>query len=282
MKQKCNTYTTTGGCGCEQESCDCGCKPGGQVEPAEIQCGCGCAPGLVAALQLLCEPRLAPLVDFSQFAFFTKNFVLGTSLDCPDAGAAVFDNLTGPLDGEFVSINPNSCDRLEVSGQIYYPSPVCDADGCCSAGPGFTARSIDICSICAVSFAASTTPYPVPPFPQPPAVPVENDPAAPDEPAAAPAADLSARAYRQARAQLWQRLHPGRAPFGPTLKPTPCDGSNAGCDGLDCRRSLSLTAGPLLVSNAAVLGSVGDVLVLGNDVDYRFYFVCKSCLGFID
>lgn len=305
MKQNCNSYTTTnsGGCACGcrepaqencgcrppvQECCDCGCRPKddcgccpGQVQPADVDCGCDCAPGMLAALQLLCEPRLAPLVDFSQFAFVTKNFVLGTSLSCPTADAAEYDNLTGPLDGELVGLNTGTCDRLEVTGPIYYPIPVCrPAISCCAAGPGFDARSIDLCSICAVAFSASDTPYPLPIRPQP-----QPEPAAPEADDPAPAAiNPVAAAYRQARAQLWQRLRPGRPPMpGPFIKPTPCDnGAGSDCSGLECRRTVSLTAGALLVSNAAVLGSVGDVLVLGNEEDYRFYFVCKSCIGFVD
>ena len=67
-------------------------------------------------LQLLCDPRIAPLVDYSQFAFFTRNFVLGTSLDCPATSTAGYDNLTGPLTGSFERIRSCSCENLEVSG----------------------------------------------------------------------------------------------------------------------------------------------------------------------
>ena len=291
MKQNCNSYTTTNGqncgCGCKQETAcrppvqdECGCRPG-QVQPADVDCGCDCAPGMLAALQLLCEPRLAPLVDFSQFAFVTGNFVLGTSLDCPAVDAAEYDNLTGPLDGELVGLNVGSCDRLAVTGPVFYPIPICNATtGRCAAGPGFEARSIDLCSVCAVAFSASNTPYPTPIQPRPQPEPVDEEG---DDPATV-AINPVAAAYRQARAQLWQRLRPGRPPMpGPFLKPTPCDSGTTGdCNGLECRRTVSLTAGPLLVANASVLGSVGDVLVLGNEEDYRFYFVCKDCIGFID
>ena len=103
--------------------------PPPRAEEADVDCGCNCAAGMLGALELLCDPRLAPLVDYNQFAFFTPNFVLGTSLNCPDAATTAYDNLTGPLAGEFVSIKPCTCDDLEVSGQIYYPIPVCAADG---------------------------------------------------------------------------------------------------------------------------------------------------------
>ena len=94
-----------------------------------MDCGCNCAAGLLGALELLCDPRLAPPVAHNPFAFFPPNFVLGTSLNCPDAATTAYDNLTGPLAGEFVSIKPCTCDDLEVSGQLYYPIPVCAADG---------------------------------------------------------------------------------------------------------------------------------------------------------
>ena len=63
----------------------------------------------------------------------------------------------------------------------------------------------------------------------------------------------------------------------PPMKPTPCD-----CDETVAgRKTVSLTAGPLLVGNAAVLGSVGNVLVLANDTSRRIYFVCKDQIGFL-
>ena len=48
------------------------------------------------------------------------------------------------------------------------------------------------------------------------------------------------------------------------------------------KRDMALTAaaGPLLIANAAVLGSVGDVLVLANDADRRIYYVCQSSVSF--
>ena len=101
-------------------------RPVAPATEADISCGCGCscAPGLVAALQLLCRPRFAALTDYKQFAFVTRDFVLGSSLNCPASVTTPYDNLTGPLDGEFVKITPNSCENLEVSGQIYYPNPL--------------------------------------------------------------------------------------------------------------------------------------------------------------
>ena len=251
-------------CGCDCCGCgasDCSCRPPRpcpppplRAEEADIDCGCGCAAGLVGALQLLCDPRFAALIDFSGFTFVTDHFVLGSSLRCPAAAATAYDNLTGPLDAEFVRINPNSCERLEVAGQVYYPVPVCEdpAVPCCPTGPGLTAGEVALCSLIAVAFT-------VVPF---------------------PGAESPAEAYQQAKLQFWQALHPGAAPM-PSMpaRPTPCDSTD---DAISGRRTVSLTAGPLLVANAAVLGSVGDVLVLANDEQNRFYYVCSSAVDILN
>ena len=280
----CNNYTTTGqSCGCEtpQAPCQGGC-PGAapcpppqpcipicpfppfppmpprprppQVEPADIDCGCDCAAGMSAMLQLLCDPRIAPLVDYSQFAFFTRNFVLGTSLDCPATSTAGYDNLTGPLAGSFERIRSCSCENLEVSGQIYYPIPICTGGTetpCCAEGPAFDAGEVPLCALTAVAFT----------------IPAAEGETTPTD-------------YDQLKGLLWQALHPGRPGASgstPPMKPTPCD-----CDETVAgRKTVSLTAGPLLVGNAAVLGSVGKVLVLANDTSRRIYFVCKDQIGFL-
>lgn len=287
MNPNCN-YTTTGGCSCNQPSCNtqpscppppgpapcpppppAPCPPGcmpvppyppmppmpprpmpPRAEEADVDCGCGCAAGMLGALELLCDPRLAPLVDYNQFAFFTPNFVLGTSLSCPDSVTTAYDNLTGPLAGEFVSIKPCTCDDLEVSGQVYYPIPVCAADACCASGPAFTASAVSVCSLTAVAFTV-------------------------------PASTTQDETYSQLKSLIWQALHPGRPPLGgtttPVMKATPCDCTDSKLSG---RRTASVAAGPLLVANAAVLGSLGNVLVLANDASRRIYYVCQNSVSF--
>ncbi len=220
-----------------------------RAEAADVDCGCDCAAGMLGALRLLCDPRFAPVVDYSQFAFFTNNFVLGTSLRCPETSTSAYDNLTGPLGGEFVSIKPCTCDDLEVSGQVYYAGPVCADTTCCAAGPAFPASAVSLCALTAVAFTV-------------------------------PEGATQAESYTQLKSLLWQALRPGRPPLPSgtnVMKPTPCDCTDSKLSG---RRTISVTAGPLLVANASVLGSVGDVLVLANDTDERIYFVCQSAVGF--
>lgn len=73
---------------------------------------------------------------------------------------------------------------------------------------------------------------------------------------------------------LAQLLEPGR--------PTCCSGTVAGSL-LDAAaaRSATVTAGPLTVFNAVVLGTLGEVLVLANSTDSRVYFVCADKIAFI-
>lgn len=46
-------------------------------------------------------------------------------------------------------------------------------------------------------------------------------------------------------------------------------------------RSVTLTAGPLLLSNVTVLGQIGDVLVLANSTTFRIYLVCADKIAFL-
>ena len=45
-------------------------------------------------------------------------------------------------------------------------------------------------------------------------------------------------------------------------------------------RTVTLTAGPLVLRGVTVLGELGDVLVLSNSADNRFYLVCTDTIGF--
>ena len=184
----------------------------------------------------------------------TRDFVLGSSLNCPASVTTPYDNLTGPLDGEFVKITPNSCENLEVSGQIYYPNPLCTGGTeapCCAEGPYFDADSVRLCGLTAVAFGvAETTDFP-----------------------------SAEAAYNELAKLFYQATHAGCGPAPtPPAKPTPCDRSS---DDLAGRGTVSVTAGPLVVGNASVLGEIGDVVILGNSEDHLFYFVCRSAVGFI-
>ena len=225
------------------------CRLPPRAEEANVDCGWRLRGRDAGRFGAAVRPASCPACGLQPVRIFTPNFVLGTSLNCPDTATTAYDNLTGPLAGEFVSIKPCTCDDLEVSGQIYYPIPVCAADSCCAAGPAFTPSAVSVCSLTAVAFTV-------------------------------PASETQDETYTQLKSLLWQALHPGRPPLSntaPVMKPTPCDCTDSRLSG---RRTVSVAAGPLLVANAAVLGSVGEVLVLANDADRRIYYVCQNSVSF--
>ena len=45
--------------------------------------------------------------------------------------------------------------------------------------------------------------------------------------------------------------------------------------------TVSLTAGNLLLVGATLLGTIGNTLVLSNDAENRFYFVCAEQVEFL-
>ena len=243
---------------CVQSDCDCVCRSCPPVaQEADVSCGCDCAGGLLGVLQLLCDERFSALIDYARFAFITDHYILGSSLSCPDRVATPYDNLTGPLAGELTDVSAQSCRRLGVAGQIYDPIPAC-ALTCCADGPGFAATELSLCSVRAIAFSPIAEPTPVP--------------ADPDF--------LSP--FQRARSLFYRALHPG-CPVRPmNARPTPCDSApSVSCTDLDCRRTLSLTAGPLVIGNAAMLGRLGDAYVLANDDSQRFYVVCADSIDFV-
>jgi len=61
----------------------------------------------------------------------------------------------------------------------------------------------------------------------------------------------------------------------------PCPASGAGTLLRSAAaRTITLTAGALVLRGVTVLGELGDVLVLANSTDSRFYLVCADRIGF--
>ena len=110
---------------CTNNGHDCSCpppcppQPCPQEPPAAPRCGCPCGEDFRRALDLLCSPRLRPLIDFNTFAFVTDYYILGSALTTPVAGTAAGDNLADPA-GSYVC-GGDSCEALSVSGLLYPP-----------------------------------------------------------------------------------------------------------------------------------------------------------------
>lgn len=72
---------------------------------------------------------------------------------------------------------------------------------------------------------------------------------------------------------LGQRLRP--------RKPQDCTSLAEALVSASAVRASTLTAGPLVVQNSAILGKVGNVLVMANATDERFYFICADKVDFM-
>ena len=46
-------------------------------------------------------------------------------------------------------------------------------------------------------------------------------------------------------------------------------------------RASTVAAGPLVVANSVILGQIGNILVLANSTDNRFYFICVADIDFL-
>lgn len=229
---------------------DCQCSP----RPDREDCSprreeCPCRAGFVQALQMLLRTGLSGLVDFQTFAFVTDDFLVGDTLvAATPATGTPYDNLGPELAGSFNRFSPCACDYIDVTGTVYLPTAVAG-----DAVTGLTASRLNLCDVSAIAFG------------------VEPD-------TTEPATDN----YQSAR-RLLQRLLQG--PCRPECPPypDPCDEPcNCRCNAEDfLGGSVSLVVDGLLLANMAVLGKVGKVVVLANDTDERFYFVCTEKASFI-
>lgn len=271
------------GCGqgpdyCQPMICCCRPAPAPAPQPPQVEEGCCCKQSFRAALSLLCDERIASLLDFDTSAFLTGTYTAGTTLQSgkprdDDAGEAdaerrpalptppcpcgTFDNL-GSLSGSFRRFAPCSCDLLDVDAEVYTPS-----GKHCS----LTAQQVNLCQLDAVVIQSA-------------AACAEGD---------LTAEEATARNFRCIRSLLTQRLSPVGSPCGQTACSCACDGRDCCCAaGLlstlaqnNLSRRVSLTAGLLVLRNAQLLGTMGNVLVLANEANNRLYFVCVNSVQFI-
>ena len=104
--------------------------------------------------------------------------------------------------------------------------------------------------------------------------------------------EQQAASYQAAKQTLLQILRPKcPPPCHPCQppKPKPCvvppncrnNGILSSMDRCGMAHTVSLTAGNLLLVGASLLGSIGNTLVLSNDADGRFYFICSEKIEFI-
>ena len=88
------------------------------------------------------------------------------------------------------------------------------------------------------------------------------------------AADDDAAANFQSISQtLSQLLRPNR--------PQDCGSMIDALTSAAAVRTSTVAAGPLVISNSAIIGQLGDVLVMANSTDSRFYFICANQIDYM-
>lgn len=248
-------------CECAQAQscteCSCACCPLPTApcpspipEPEPVEAPCCCKASMAEALRLLCDPTLASLVDFDAFFFLTDSLSVGGALNAP---TTTTDNLAA-ITASFRRFSPCNCDLLDVGGSAYFAHPgtatlvLEDVD------------QINLCSVRAVAFQLTAD--------------------MPDEPTT-PYCEPYQIALRSIRRAI-------QAEGGTTNACGSC-GAHCDCDNCCCNagilaelstrnlsRQATLTAGPLVLQNVTVVGSLGSVLVLTDEATERFYLVCTN------
>ena len=222
--------------------CNCNCPPPcpPPQQPPQEPCGqaqpcCPCGEDFRRALDLLCSPRLQPLVDFNTFAFVTDFYILGAALEALTAGTVPGDNLTAPT-GSYVC-GGDSCEALTVSGLLFPPEV-----GATALEP--TVTQVALCRLNAIAFSS-----------------------------AADAADVPTTNFQTLSQTLGQLLRP--------KKPKDCDNLADALTNAAAVRASTITAGPLVVSNSTIIGQLGDLLVMSNSTESRFYLICANKIDFM-
>lgn len=219
-----------------------------QEQEDEDDNGCCCKRSMVEALRLLCNNTLASLVDFDSFFFLTDSLAVGSTLAPPSSRA---DNINDP-NASFRRFSPCNCDLLDVSATAYFASPSSETVALEAV------EQLSLCALKAVAFQLKDSECP-------------RD------------CDDSnfSRAIRVIRRAI-------REEGGSTNACGRCS-AHCDCDNCCCNtgilselsvRNLSrlatLTVGPLILQNVAVLGSLGSVLILADEEQERFYLVCAE------
>ena len=298
-------YCTSGGCN--------PCKPTPPPPQQQVQgvtqehTECNCRASMVQALQMLLRSGLSGLVDFSGFAFVTDTFLVGANLSQPAAGAATFDNLADTLTGTFSGFTPCACDYIDVAGAAYGPTVAPTTAECLTAiltaltANADTAASTELATLVTAltALTAQITPTDAD-FNAPLATALDTALTCATDTgltisrislcalravAFGPMGDTEAAEaanYQSARQLLNQIMRPQCRDACPPY-PDPC--TEPCCpqysDGITIGRTVSLTAGNLTVAGVTVLGRIGEVIVLANDTDRRFYFVCADAAQLI-
>ena len=234
-------------CESENSAPSCPSKPSHDHDDKD---SCCCKGSMVEALQLLCSESVSSLVDFDKFFFLTDALAVGSTLAVPGTDS---DNIDPPA-ATLRRFSPCNCALLDVAGTAY-PATI--------GATGVLLRNVDQLSLCALKAVGFQL----------------ADAECPEE-CGDTNFDRAVRAIRRAI----------RAEGGNTGACGRC-GAHCDCDDCCCvdgivnelstrnlSRQVTITAGPLVLQGATVLGSIGSVLVLARESTNRIFLVCANAI----
>lgn len=245
----------------------CPCAPSGGQKPSggdSTGCTC-CKTSMRSALKLLCCNAIADYVNFDAFAFLTDFNMVGATPASMTAGEN--DNLDA-LNGTFRRFSPCNCDMIDIAGTVMTPY-----------GATVTVDEASLCALSAIAFQL---------LPAPTADTSATTAAAATTTTVCCPADTNLFRYRRVRDLLQAELQSTDRPCGECVCSCNCTDDCCCTDGVlnalsntALNKRTTLTAGQLSLRNVTALGTIGSVLVLGNEEDSRFYFVCANKVEFL-
>lgn len=297
----------------QQNNCCCGCNqisshlqcPGCPIPTPPANRACCCKKSLSDALRLLCDTQISNYIDFHKFAFLSPTFLVGTKLILLESGNEEKDNLA-ELTGEFKRFTVGNCDTIDIAGTAVYNIPVPFSlaeladnlrdfleriiellEGIEGVGTliailreilnllmvddlseailraifdflisWFTVLpTVSQASLCEIQSIAFELEY-------------VND-------------------YDFVKSLLLERLEHTKSGCGECKGHCKCDdcccneGIKFALLSSNASQTVTLTAGNLILQRVQALGSIGNILVFGNEREGRFYFVCADTVEFL-
>jgi len=209
---------------------------------------CCCKKSMREALELLSNTTLTSDATFGPFGFIGDSYITGAFLRPLEEN----DNL-GELSATFNGFEPCNCDviRIASTNAVYYPIPVTGPITSAIAQLGSTVNRISLCDTEAIVFRYT----------------LNNG--------------ITQANFENDLIALLDRRHEEKCKF----KCDECCCNDGIFNTLSSSNTVSLTSGWLAVENLRILGRIGNVLVLINQLATspsilgRVYFICLDSIG---
>lgn len=252
---------------CEDKKHECDCHDKKEHDWKDKKDVCCCKESMRDALNLLSIPKIKSFVKFNKFAFVGRNFILGATLE----NGSNNDNLSQPC-AHFCGFDSCNCDLIKISPSenVFYPIP----HGYCLAEPavqtqvenkkpgGGSGGGSQPCPILSVNHASLCD------------IKVVKFEISGDKPEFEAILAKFLDEYHKKCCNKCDKCCCNDSIFNSIFSPF-----SPNCQ-------IGLTASWFAISDAKVIGKIGNVLVLSNPdhgvMDKTFYFVCLDAIGFLN